>query len=102
MQRWWRDWWESEARGECLPVNDPGDFGWYDEAGVKRWGIHYYLSRYNPGHLPRPGGVMALTKAEWHDLSLLLHGLAWAQFEESRRREMNQNALQLSMQDYTK
>lgn len=45
---------------------------------------------------------MALTKAEWHDLSLLLHGLAWAQFEESRRREMNQNALQLSMQDYTK
>lgn len=62
-----------------LPTN--GDFGFYDPEGILEWGIEYYLSNRNPGHLPRPGGMMGQTAAVRHDLQLLLTLFHWAQGE---------------------
>lgn len=82
MQDWWRGWWTAQATDEPQPLEDPGDFGFNDPEGIKRWGIHYFLSGYDPGHLPRPGGVMALTNAEYEDLSLLMYGASWQRYEK--------------------
>lgn len=101
MQEWWRGWWRAQTEDEPPHVDMPEDFGWHDESGVRRWGIHYFLSGYNPGHLPRAGGVMALTEAEWSDLQLLMVGVAWARSESFERHKERQNSENAMMRDYT-
>ena len=102
MQAFWRDWWLREAKGDIQPVEDPGDFGWHDEEGIKRWGVAYYRSGYHPGHLPRPGGVMALTKGEYDDLNQLINGIAWGQWVDYDERKKAETSEQLMTVDYTR
>jgi hypothetical protein len=45
---------------------------------VLEWGIEYLLSNRDPGHLPRPGGIMGQTKAVRHDLQTLTLLFRWA------------------------
>lgn len=65
----------------------PDRFFFYDRQGIMKWGAAYYQSGFNPGHLPRSGGILALTKREYHDWMLYQYGVAWAQgeLEEERR-----------------
>lgn len=61
-----------------IDLPDDGDFGFYDPDGVLEWGIEYHMSNRDPGHLPRPGGIMGQTKAVRHDLQTLTTLFRWA------------------------
>lgn len=80
------------VRHEPEPVDDPGDFGFYEPDAIMEWAPDYYLSGHHPGHLPRPGGKLAQTKAVRHDLRLYLTGIAWAQWEKLREDEAAKKA----------
>lgn len=55
-----------------------GDFGFYDPDGIGDWADAYIASGYDPGHLPRPGGLRNQTVADRHDLALYMRGVEWA------------------------
>lgn len=62
------------TESERIDLPNGGDFGFNDPDGVLIWGPEYYLSNHHPGHLPRPGGMMAQTKAvqdDWYMLSTI-------------------------------
>lgn len=101
MQQWWRDWALARAKSEPLPVEEPGDFGFYDETGAKEWGIEYLDSNRNPAHLPRPGGVMQQTLGARHDLRVINHLLAWAQWVAWRERRDQEELDKQDLRDYT-
>lgn len=73
----------ADKEPERIDLPNGGDFGFYDPEGVLEWGLEYYLSNRNPGHLPRPGGLMGQTAAVRHDLRLLMTLIGWARGEAS-------------------
>lgn len=88
------------VRHEPEPVDDLGDFGFYDAESLLIWAPDYYLSGHHPGHLPRPGGKLAQTKAVQHDLALYLRGIAWAQWEQQREAADEAQVQRLLGDDY--
>jgi hypothetical protein len=102
MQKWWRDWALARARSEPQPVDDPGDFGFYNEAGIREWGIEYLDSNRHPGHLPKPGGMLAQTSMTRHDLRLVNHLLAWGQWDVWRTKKDEEDLKKMGIEDYTR
>jgi hypothetical protein len=52
------------------------------------WGAAYYLSNFNPGHLPRPvGGMKAQHWTVKHDWQIFQRGIAWAQYEKLPKKD---------------
>ena len=85
---------------ERIDLPDDGDFGFYDPDGVLEWGIEYYMSNHNPGHLPRPGGIMGQTAAVRHDLHILTTLFRWAAGEADAERADQETVDQAMMKDY--
>lgn len=80
---------------------DLGDFGFYDPDGIGDWADAYILSKFNPGHLPRPGGIRNQTAADKHDLEVYLRGYAWAQFEKDDAKRTARQLEDEGFKDYT-
>lgn len=78
-----------------------GDFGFYDPAGIGDWADAYIRSDFNPGHLPRPGGLRGQTARDRADLATYMRGYAWAQFEQDEDERVNAIAQSDEMKDYT-
>lgn len=87
---------------ERIDLPNDGDFGFYDPDGILEWGIEYYLSNHDPGHLPRTGGIMGQTTAVRHDLRILTTLLRWAageaDAEKADQEVINQQVA--DMKDY--
>lgn len=88
------------VRHEPEPVDELGDFGFYDADSLMVWAPDYYLSGHHPGHLPKAGGKLAQTKAVQHDLALYLKGIAWAQWEKKQDEENQARAQEMMGNDY--
>ena len=79
---------------------DDGDFGFYDPDGVLEWGIEYYMSNRDPGHLPRPGGIMGQTAAVRHDLHTLTTLFRWAAGEADAEKADQETIERETTKDY--
>jgi hypothetical protein len=101
MQTWWRDWALAELKAEPVPMDDPGDFGFYDEETFKRWFFEYQASHCHPGHLPRPGGILAQTRAVQHDLRVARQLLGFYRWDEVRKKKDQEAIGAMLGEDYT-
>lgn len=84
------------TESERIDLPNGGDFGFNDPDGVLIWGPEYYLSNHHPGHLPRPGGMMAQTKAvqdDWYTLSAIFAHEAGEIDTEKHDRELAKEIL---------
>lgn len=89
---------------ERIDLPNDGDFGFYDPDGILEWGVEYLLSNRDPGHLPRPGGIMGQTKAVRDDLQTLSLIYRWAAGEADAEKADQDtiNELLKNNPDYTK
>lgn len=80
------------------------DFGFYDPEGILEWGFEYLRSNFNPGHLPKSGGLRNQTIAVKHDIRMLENVKAWAEREYASDEEAAALVDQFQKQniDYTR
>lgn len=100
MQESFKERWRRVASNKPEHV-ELGDFGFYDPDGIGDWADAYIRSQFNPGHLPRPGGIRAQTAADKHDLTVYLRGYAWAQFKEDEDARVDDLSRDDAFKDYT-
>lgn len=100
MQEEFKERWRRLASTDLESV-DLGDFGFYDPSGIGDWADAYIRSSFNPGHLPRPGGLRAQTAADKHDLRVYMNGYAWAQFETDEKQRVDDLSNDEGFKDYT-
>ena len=96
MQAQYKERWRRMVNPSSEPVV-LGDFGFYDPDGIGDWAEAYINSGFNPGHLPRAGGIRNQTVADRHDLAVYMNGWAWAKAERDDANDEAKILEQFSM-----